>query len=143
MEENKEFVLGIDYGDKRTGLAFGRSGLVKPLKIVETGDLYTLISEINKVIIQNKINKVIVGLPLDESGKDTPQSLKVRKFIKSLKTRIKTPIELISEHSTTQESIRGAIKSGISRKRRGNNDDLSAALIVKRYFSNKEYEDTT
>uniref|UniRef100_A0A7C4XMH0 Putative pre-16S rRNA nuclease n=1 Tax=candidate division WWE3 bacterium TaxID=2053526 RepID=A0A7C4XMH0_UNCKA len=136
----EEILLGIDYGETNTGLAFGRSGLVAPLEVIDSKNIEVLIEKISRIVIENKITKLIVGLPLDWDNKETAQSLKVRKFVKRLKLRVKRPVEFVSEHGTTKEAIEGAIKSGYSMKRRQTNDHLSAAIIVKRYYSAKEHK---
>lgn len=132
-----DIVLGIDYGETNTGLAFGRisNGLTSPLEVLDSRDVEALIAKIGRYVVENRVTKLIVGLPLTLDGKDTPQSLKVRRFSKLLKARLKKPVAFVSEHGTTQEAIEGAIKSGFSMKGRKKNDNLSAALILKRYFS--------
>ncbi len=134
----EEILLGIDYGDTNTGLAFGRAGAVSPLTVLNSKDEGQLLAQISRFISENKVNKVIMGLPLTLNGKETNQSLKVRRFTKILKIKLKRPVEFISEFGTTQESIQRAIKSGVSRKRRQTNDHLSAALILKRYYAEQE-----
>ncbi len=132
-----DIVLGIDYGETNTGLAFGRmsNGLTSPLEVLDSRDVESLIAKIGRYVVANRVSKLIVGLPLTLEGKETPQSLKVRRFCKLLKVRLKKPVDYISEHGTTKEAIEGAIKSGFSMKGRKKNDNLSAALILKRYFS--------
>ena len=137
-EKGKEKLLGVDYGETNTGLAFGRAGLASPLEVLNSKDTYTLITEINKIVAQNKLDKIVVGLPVDSDGKETRQSLKVRQFVKSLRARSRRPVELVSEYGTTKASIENAIKSGISQKRRRSNDHFSAALILKRYYAENE-----
>jgi putative Holliday junction resolvase len=133
-----EVLMGIDYGEKNTGVAFGRDGSVAPMTILDSKNTFQLISDISRYIAENKVTKIVVGLPLSPEGKETPQSLKVRRFINMLKIKIKKPVEYVSEDGTTKEAILGAIKSGISKKRRRTNDSLSAALILKRYYNQQE-----
>lgn len=133
-----EILLGIDYGDTNTGLAFGKAGAVSPLNVLSSKDENQLFTTIGRLTAENKVTKIIVGLPLTADGKETAQSLKVRQFTRLLKIRVKKPVEFVDEHGTTKESIRGAIRSGISQKRRQINDHLSAAMILKRYYSEKE-----
>ena len=133
-----ELLLGIDYGEKNTGLAFGRAGSASPLKVLNSVNKPQLISEIGKIAVSQKVTKLVVGLPLTADGKETAQSLKVRQFTNLLKAKLKKPVEYVSEFSTTTESVQGAIRSGISKKRRNTNDHLAAALILKRYYNEHE-----
>lgn len=133
-QTKSELVLGIDYGETKTGLAFGRAGLASPLEVLNSKNERVLINEINKIIVQNKIDKVVVGLPLGFDGKETKQSLKVRKFAKSLRVIVKKPVVFVTEYGTTKDSVKNAIKAGVSQKSRRVDDHFSAALILKRYF---------
>jgi putative Holliday junction resolvase len=135
---SEDILLGIDYGDKNTGLAFGRAGVVSPLTVLDSRDEGNLLAQIGRFVVENKITKIIMGLPLTLDGKETQQSIKVRKFTKILKIKLKKPVEFVSEFGTTKESIQRAIRSGISQKRRQTNDHLSAALILKRHYSELE-----
>lgn len=141
MKNSKdEILLGIDFGESRTGLAFGRSGLVAPLEVVDSKNEEILIERISRLIIENKVDKLVVGLPLDWNDKETAQSMKVRKFVKRLKLRVKRPVAFVSEHGSTKEAVSEAIKSGFSMMRRRTNDSLSAAIVIKRYYSLHEEE---
>jgi putative Holliday junction resolvase len=131
----EEIVLGIDYGSTNIGLAFGRAKTTSPLKIISAKDQRNAIGEIARVVLGNKVSKLVMGLPLDSEGKETSQARKTRKFAKLLKIHLKKPIVFVNEFDTSNEAMQGAIKSGISRKRRKTNDHLSAALILKRYYN--------
>lgn len=131
----EEILLGVDYGGKNTGLAFGRAGLASPMRVISSDDENVVISEISRAALENKTTKVIMGLPLDPEGKDTPQSLVVRRFAKLLKIRLKRPVEFVDESDSSQEAVIGAIHSGISKKARRVADHYSAALLLKRYYN--------
>ena len=82
---NKEFsktglFLGIDFGKTNIGLAIGRNGLVTPLEILPGKNIENSLNQINRTIIENKVDKIVVGLPLTADGKDTTESLEIRRF---------------------------------------------------------------
>ena len=128
-------LLGIDYGETNIGLAFGTNELASPLKIISGKNAESAISEITRYIIDNKVDKVLMGLPITPDGKETMMSKKVRRFAKLLKLRSKKPLEFVNEYRTSEESVTEAVKLGISKKRRRKIDHLSAALIIKEYYS--------
>ena len=136
----EEKVLGIDYGKSNIGLAFGINNLVSPLKVISGKNTGSAISEISRYIIENKVDKMIIGLPVGADGKETPMSRKVRRFSKLLKIRTKMPITFVNEYRTSEESVTEAINLGISKKRRRSIDHLSAALIIKEYYSKLPHE---
>lgn len=136
-EEKKELLLGIDYGEKRVGLALGINGIVQPLTVVDNYKDESAIAEIAKYIFENKVNKIVLGLPVNYEGKETPMSLQVRKFAKMLKIRTKKKVLFENEYRTSADSLTEAIHLGKSKKRRQEIDHLSAALILKHYYSRK------
>ncbi|OGC50494.1 hypothetical protein A2716_04800 [candidate division WWE3 bacterium RIFCSPHIGHO2_01_FULL_40_23] len=135
--EGSEKVLGVDLGDRNVGLAFGSSGLTMPLTRISSTNREEILGSILKTVIDNKINKVIVGLPLLPDGKSTPQTLKVRTFVKRLKSKLRVPVETVDEFMSTKEALKKAVDFGASRKGRNILDSLSAEIIVKRYFESQ------
>jgi putative Holliday junction resolvase len=131
----KETILGIDYGESNIGLAFGRNRFVMPLKIISGKDAETAVHEISRYIYENKVDRAIVGLPLNVEGKETEQSRNVRRFARLLKIKSKKPVDFVNEYRTTEESITEAVNLGVAKKRRGKVDHLSAALIIKEYYN--------
>ena len=138
---SEEILIGVDHGEKNTGLAFGRAGLTSPLRIIQSSDTNVVISEIARAVVENKATKIIMGLPIGLNGSETSQSQKVRKFAKLLKIRVKRPVEFVDEFDSSQEALQGAIKSGISQKGRKTTDHYSAELILRRYYNEQSLED--
>lgn len=133
--QNEDILLGVDYGDTNIGVAFGRNGLVSPVKTINGVHQLTAVNEITRIAMQNKCTKIIMGLPLSYTKHETLMSKKARAFAKLLKIYLKLPVEFENEFGTTIESIEEAIQQGISRKNRGTVDHISAALILKRYYN--------
>jgi putative Holliday junction resolvase len=131
---NEEIVLGIDYGERNIGVAFGRNGLVSPIKTVPGKNLQEALNEICKIVIFNKVTKIILGLPVDHEGKETVQSKKTRQFSKFLKIRLKRPVQFVDEYGTSAESLEESINFDIPQKRRKVIDHYSAAAILKNYY---------
>jgi putative transcription antitermination factor YqgF len=133
-EKKNDIFLGIDYGSKNIGLAFGRGGLVQPLKIVSGKNTASAIEEITRVIIENRVAKVVVGLPLTVDEKETPQSIETRRFAKVLKIKTKKPVIFVNEYETSLGASKAMLGMGYSRSSRQEQDHYSAALILKNYF---------
>ncbi|MFZ2664071.1 MAG: Holliday junction resolvase RuvX [Patescibacteria group bacterium] len=143
---NKKFnltsaiILGIDYGKTNIGLALGRNGLTTPLEIVPSKNLNNALMRINRVVIENKIDLIVLGLPLTSDNKDTPESLEVRQFAKMLKTNIKRPVEMQNEYGSSIKAFEEAIDLGIPEKHRRTNDHLAAEYILRLYYDKNEVE---
>jgi putative Holliday junction resolvase len=134
-KSKNEIVLGIDHGESRTGLALGRNGLASPIRTVSGKSENEIVNEIAKTAVQNKVQKVVIGLPLSHDGKETTQSRKVRRFSKLLKIRMKLPTEFVDEYGTTGDAETESFNAGLSKKSRRTIDHYSATFILKHYYS--------
>ncbi len=126
--------LGIDYGERNIGLALGHNNLTMPIKTVSNKTDRDAIFEINKVIIENKVGNIVIGIPLTAEGKETKESLIVRRFAKNLKTITKRPVIFQNEFGTSKNALKEAISLDVSQKKRRANDHLAATLILKTFF---------
>lgn len=128
--------LGIDYG-QTIGLAFGVAGLANPLASVNAKDIEAAIYEINRYLVENQIDELVIGLPLGPDHQSTPQSLEVKKFAKRLKIRTRRPITFHDESFTSREALEVAIETGIPRKKRRDLHALAATLILQSYLDSQ------
>lgn len=126
--------MGVDYGNQRVGIALGRSGYVSPIRTIASQDTRTVLNELNEFIIQNKVAKIVMGLPLSPDGKDTKKSMEVRKFGKIVKIFTKKPLVYQEENFSTLEAETELIQNNVKKKTRRIKDHYAAALILKRYF---------
>lgn len=119
--------LGIDYGDKRIGVALSDEGgkFAFPFLTVENGK--KAIDEIKKVCSEQGVDKIIMGLPLSFSMQETEQTQKVKEFSKRLGKEVNLPIEFENEMLTSKM----AGKQGVGKQ---NIDESSAALILQSWL---------
>ena len=125
-------ILGIDYGDKKIGLAFGDTNakMAFPLEVMLNDD--ETLEALQKKIETEQIEKVVVGVPLSTGGHHGPEQLeKTRKFIEKLRSSLSVEVEEEDESYTTAESIRLQKEEGAE----ADEDALAAMLIVQGYLS--------
>ncbi|MEK9906922.1 MAG: RuvX/YqgF family protein, partial [Gammaproteobacteria bacterium] len=86
-----EFYLGVDYGHKKTGLAIAQNIIKKsrPLKVLYND----YILEINKVLDEWNITKIIIGYPYH--AKESKIHDDIKSFIEELKSAVSSSIEII------------------------------------------------
>lgn len=134
-------LMGIDYGEVTTGLALGKNGLVTPIKSVRSRDVMVVIKEIIKLIKLNKVEGIVLGLPLDFNHKETHQSRLTRRFAKILKSKVGVPVLFIEEFGTTQEATKEdfPLEEPLFLSKKGSVDEISAALILKRFFAQEGF----
>lgn len=115
-------LLGVDWGEKRIGLALADGTLAQPFGLVSSFE------ELEKVIRQEGIGQVVLGLP---EGKHRTRVMNFGERIKGLGV----PVVFHSEVLTTHEALQKAIEAGKSRKaRQAQLDSLAAALLLQEYL---------
>lgn len=100
-------ILAIDYGQKITGLAWMQEGLdvVLPFGVIENKKGVDFVSEIKKLVEEEGIHKIVVGLPLTlDSGEENAHTKRIRKVVEELKEKIKLPVVLVDERLSSSEA---------------------------------------
>ncbi|MDP5039136.1 MAG: Holliday junction resolvase RuvX [Candidatus Gracilibacteria bacterium] len=133
-------LLGIDLGDKKTGLSYNIGNIVFTLESV---DRLKLIKELKKIIIEKKINTIVVGLPYDLYNKDLRQLEKTKKFIDRLKDIFpEINMDTIDERFTTFESYNILGEMNFSKEeKKQKKDAMSAYLILESYINKKNKQE--
>ena len=134
------YLIGIDYGLKRTGLAYS-----DPLKIIASGlkNLPTneVIPYLKKLSGTDKIESFIVGRPLQKDGSKSDVETHITEFIKLLKRNFPDyQIERFDERFTSKIAFQSLIETGQKKKKRQNKgliDEISATLILQSYLDHK------
>ena len=124
-------ILGIDYGDKKIGLAFGDSSVrvAVPLEVISNEGATTIDLLVHRVNEEN-IDRIVVGVPLPQGNHSSVQLEKTRSFIASLAQATDVQVVEEDESFTSAESIR-LQKEDHSRV---DEDALAAMLIVQAYI---------
>lgn len=131
--------LGIDFGSKRVGLALSdESGtLAFPHSVVKNDK--TLLSEIGRIVNEQKVKLIILGESKDFNGVDNPIAEKAEDFRKALEAVTRKKVEYEPEFLTSVQAGRkqsrrphGSRGSGLRADRRRANEmlDASAATII-------------
>ena len=126
-------LAGLDVGTKTVGLATcdpgwsfaGPSGTIRRTKF--TNDL----RQLSDFVENQSIAGLVVGLPLNMDGSDSPRTQSVRAFARNL-APLELPILLWDERWSTQAVERAMIEADVSRVRRAEKvDALAAAHILQ------------
>ena len=127
-------ILGVDYGDKRVGLAVtdGAGLMAHPLKVVPRA---TAFREIAAVVKEYEVTLIVVGMPLNNKDEVAFKAKQVLKWIEELKPAVKVPIETHDERFSTSNAKDTLLEHDVSRKKRGEIiDKLAAANILQSYL---------
>ena len=132
--------LCIDYGSKRVGLAISdKSNIIaKPYKTLINKSENDLFSQIEIIIRDNNIKLIVIGLPLNMSGKDTSQTKSVRKFKETLH-KVGLPIVFEDERLSSVSAKNSLIIQNIKTGHNKSQIDKTAAAIILQQFLDKSY----
>ena len=136
LKETKGRILGVDFGDTRTGLAVSDTsrflasgiGYVSPGGIVKTAD------KVSEVAREQKVSAIVVGLPKNMDGSEGFRAERCREFASLLRERLEenVPVAMIDERMTTMSASRYLNETNTrGQKRKGVIDTLSAQIILQ------------
>ena len=137
-----ERILALDLGDERIGVALSDSlGLsargLCTLRRSDGGAEKKIIS----LIKQYDIKHLVLGLPLDEQGRETKQCLKIRNFGRRLLKRLDVSIHYVDEFGSSQAAkdiLNLPRNPSIEHRKRGLIDSASAAIILQDYLESRK-----
>ena len=130
-------VLGVDFGDARTGLALSDpSGfLASGIGTIKSGSFLKTAEEVVKIATEKDVRLIVLGHPINMNGTIGPRAEKAEAFAKHLMELCQIPVLLFDERLSTANahvmlnstSIKGA-------KRKQIIDEMSASLILQSYL---------
>jgi len=131
-------ILAIDYGGKRTGLAW-TDRLQISINPLDTIASDILEEHLNSFLEEHEdVKTVVFGLPTHADGNITTIGEKVLKIIERLKVKFPTlKMETIDEAFTSKDARIMMVHLGVKKKQRekkSNLDRMSAILILKSYL---------
>lgn len=135
-------IAGIDYGEKRIGLAISDESqwLASPIKAILTEQNLQKTSELitKEFLSFMPLEKMVIGLPLFLNGKESPMSLKVRELALHMEKLLHIPVILWDERLTTAQVERTLKEAQMTRKKRVRYlDAMAAAAILQSYLDSQ------
>jgi putative pre-16S rRNA nuclease len=127
--------MAIDWGERRIGLAISDpAGIIaSPAGVIvrRTGKRAP-VAELVRRSEALEARGVVMGLPLDGNGNETPRSMECRRVAAELARRTSLPVALVDERYTTAAALRGVRESGgKARDRKQDVDALAAAVLLQ------------
>jgi putative Holliday junction resolvase len=137
--------LGIDYGERRIGLALSDpTGLLaSPWKRLDNdanvgAAAKRLVVEIAALQSQDGLDAIVIGLPRRLNGEPNEQTARVRKLAELLAAAVTVPISLQDERLTSHEAEELlAARERDWRKRKDQLDAMAAALILQDFLDSR------
>ena len=133
-------VLGIDYGEKRVGVAISDSLqiIASSLTTIETKQFFLFLIEL---LQKEDIDRFVVGEPRNLDGTATDSTEMIEKFIEKLSIKYPNiPIKRIDERFTSKIAKQIILDAGTKKSKRRDKalvDKVSAAIILQSHLDSK------
>ncbi|EKE3731567.1 Holliday junction resolvase RuvX [Campylobacter upsaliensis] len=121
--------LALDLGLKRIGLALYVENIAMPLNAILRKNRNQAASEVQKLIKEHQISKLIVGLPKGGAS-EVEMTKRVQHFISLLE--FGGEVIFVDEAYTSKEAQGLGVAN--SRKKDGKLDSLAALIMLRGYF---------
>ena len=122
MREPPGRVLALDYGSARCGCALSdpTGTIVTPIEVVANPDSRRGLAQLERLVREREVERVVVGLPLSLRGADSEQTRETRAFARRLSLRLGegVPVELHDERFTTRMAQRESLAHSTCRQPR-------------------------
>ena len=131
-------ILGLDYGDVRTGVAISDLlGITaQGLESIEHGEsTKKLLTRLKEIVNEYKVEKIVIGYPLNMNASKGPRAEKTDKFIQKLKDELNLEVIKIDERLTTVAAHKTMTTLNIGKdKKKKIVDTISAEYILQMYL---------
>lgn len=132
------FLLGIDYGTKNIGLAIGGSeSIALPLKVIKNKGAKKVLEEIKKIVDEEKIDAIIVGLSLLKSGTVSEMAKEALGFGDFLSKNIPLPVKFQNELLTSKE-VESLFRDLKKEKKKIEKDEIEAMVMLQSYIDQRK-----
>lgn len=127
-------IMALDYGTARIGIALSdESGTIaSPFTTIKNENS---VNKILNLIKEQKVQKIVIGIPSDHEGNDTLQSVKVRRFFEKIRDSVEIEVELFDENYSTRDAYDILKTVGYSMKKSKKLvDEFAASIILREYI---------
>ncbi len=131
-------ILSIDYGDKRIGLAISDKNekLASRFLTLENKSQKKSIIEIKKIIPEENIQKIVIGIPVGLKG-ESAQTQDIKEFSIKMSKNIKIPIIEVNEVFTSKMAKENLLQAGVKSIDIKKAIDQEAARIILQDYLDK------
>lgn len=131
-------IMGIDYGDARTGIAISDllCSIVGTVTVIHSRNADKTLTEICRLVQENEVGEIVVGLPKNMDGSEGPRAELCRSFAQRVETATGRKVALWDERRTTVEAHNILSEHNYHGKKRKNTvDAVAASLILEGYLA--------
>ena len=125
-------LMGLDVGTKTIGLAISDASLTvaSPLETIRRRSLNEDAAALKRIIDARNVGALVLGLPVEMSGREGPRCQSVRQFAANLMAKFDIDIAFWDERLSTSAVERDMIEADLSRRKRASVVDKVAAAYI-------------
>lgn len=130
-------IMGVDYGDARTGVAISDMlcSITGTAVVIPSRNASKAIVDIVRLAQENQVGEIAVGLPKNMDGTEGPRAQLCREFAKMLQDASGIPVVMWDERRTTVEAHNILSAHNYhGKKRKETVDAVAASLILEGYL---------
>lgn len=132
--------VGLDYGSKTLGVSISDEThtIASSLLVIKFNNHEELFKELDKVMNNYKIEKIVLGNPLNLDGSISKRCEITNEFKKDLEKRYNIEVILVDERLTTTEANKILLLNNTKRNNRKKViDKMAANIILQSYLDRK------
>lgn len=133
MPTKNSYLLGLDVGDKRIGVALASpvALIASPLMVLQhTNEIWV---ELEELIKAENIGTVVVGLPRSLDGNETAQTKSAQKFANTIRDKFKIEV-VMQDEALTSRQAEAELRGRGKQFSKGDIDALAATYILEDYL---------
>ena len=134
--------LGLDLGTRTLGISMSdiTHTIATSYKTIrfEDSDYDSLLVDLEEIIKDNNIEKIVLGLPKNMNNSIGDRALTTLEFKDKLEKKFNLPVIMQDERLSTVEATNYMIEADMSRKKRKKTVDALAANIILQTYLDKE-----
>ncbi|MCA9796596.1 MAG: Holliday junction resolvase RuvX [Candidatus Eremiobacteraeota bacterium] len=130
-------ILAIDPGKKRVGVAISdpTGTLATPLVTLEGRDQAKLLDQLEGLVGEHSVERVLVGHPKNMDGTIGPAAKAAQRLARALEERLRVPVELVDERLSSSQARVAMREAGTSpKKARQKVDQMAAVVVLQAYL---------
>ena len=133
-------IMGLDYGEKRIGVAISDElkMTAQGITVIKRTLLDKDIERIKELALEYNVSEIVIGIPKNMNGTLGFMAEEVKEFAKEIKKKISIPVELQDERLSSKAAERTLLEGDVSRKKRKEViDKMAAVYLLQGYLDSK------
>lgn len=126
-------ILALDVGGRRIGVARANTIARLPAPLTTLINDQEIFNQLNKLMQDEQVTAVVIGLPRGMNGQETEQTGLTRKFAEEFKKHFSIPVYFQDEALTSQKAEQ-EIFSNAKKQNKGMIDALAATYILEDFL---------